>query len=64
MIDAERLARPGDLAVIGSEDDVRTGLQRLLDAGATEILAAVIPYGEDAAASRRRTEQALAGMLG
>ncbi len=64
VIDAERLARPGDLAVIGSEDDVRTGLQRLLDAGATEILAAVIPYGEDAAASRRRTEQALAGMLG
>ena len=64
VIDAERPARPGDLAVIGSESDVRAGLQRLLDAGATEILAAVIPYGDDAAASRRRTAQALAGMLG
>lgn len=64
VIEREGVASPTGLAVIGSEAEVRAGLQRLLDAGATEILAAVIPYGDDAHASRRHTEQALAGMLG
>ena len=63
VIDWERLGSPGELAVIGTEAEVRAGLGRLLDAGATEILAAVIPYGDDPDASRHRTEQALAGML-
>ena len=64
VVAAEGLASPGELAVIGPEAEVRAGLQRLYDGGATEILAAAIPYGDDAAASRRRTEEALAGMLG
>jgi 5,10-methylenetetrahydromethanopterin reductase len=64
VIEREGAASPGALAVIGSEAEVRAGLQRLVDAGATEILAAVIPFGDDAEASRRHTEQALAGMLG
>ena len=64
VIDAEGLGSPVDLAVIGSEAEVRSGLERLLDAGATEILAAAIPYGDDAAGSLDRTEEALAGMVG
>ena len=64
VIDAEGLGSPADLAVIGPEAEVRAGLERLLDAGATEILAAAIPYGDDAADSLDRTEEALAGMLG
>lgn len=64
VIDAEGLGSPADLAVIGPEAEVRAGLERLLDAGATEILAAAIPYGDDAAGSLDRTEEALAGMLG
>ena len=64
VIEREGAASPGEIAVIGSAAEVRAGLQQLIDAGATEVLAAVIPFGDDAEASRRHTEQALAGMLG
>ncbi len=63
VIKYEGVASPDELTVIGSEAEVYAGLQRLIDAGATGILATVIPFGDDAAASRRHTEQALARMI-
>jgi F420-dependent oxidoreductase-like protein len=49
---------PGDAAVVGNEESVRKQLQGFLDAGATEIWAAVFGVGETRearAASARRT---------
>lgn len=46
---------PADAAIVGDETAVRAQLQSLLDAGATDIWAAVFPVGDDRAASRRRT---------
>ena len=36
-----------DAAIVGNEASVRLQLQALLDAGATDIWAAVFPVGED-----------------
>jgi F420-dependent oxidoreductase-like protein len=46
-------------AIVGNEAAVRAQLQSLLDAGATDIWAAVFPVGDDRAASRRRTTDLL-----
>jgi F420-dependent oxidoreductase-like protein len=48
-----------DAAIVGNEAAVRRQLQSLLDAGATDIWAAVFPVGDDRAASRRRTTDLL-----
>jgi F420-dependent oxidoreductase-like protein len=48
-------ASPADAAIVGDEKSVTAQLQSLLDAGATDVWAAVFPVGEDRAASRRRT---------
>ncbi len=50
---------PADAAIVGNEAAVRAQLQSLLDAGATDIWAAVFPVGDDRAASRRRTTDLL-----
>ena len=39
ILDREGAARAGDVAVIGSEDEVRAGLQAFADAGATDFAA-------------------------
>jgi F420-dependent oxidoreductase-like protein len=46
---------PADAAIVGNESAVRRQLQSLLDAGATDIWAAVFPVGDDRASSRQRT---------
>ncbi len=46
---------PADAAIVGNGASVRAQLQTLLDAGATDIWAAVFPVGDDRATSRRRT---------
>jgi 5,10-methylenetetrahydromethanopterin reductase len=43
MLDRERVAAAADIAVIGNEKTVRTHLQSLADAGATDVMAA--PFG-------------------
>jgi alkanesulfonate monooxygenase SsuD/methylene tetrahydromethanopterin reductase-like flavin-dependent oxidoreductase (luciferase family) len=48
-----------DVAIIGDEDSVRAQLQGLLDAGATDIWAAIVPVGSDPRASMRRTKDLL-----
>ena len=49
-----------DVAVMGSEDDVVSGLRRILDWGATEIIAHPVTAGDDAQASMQRTLEAVA----
>lgn len=53
-------ASPADAAIVGDEAAVRSQLQALLDAGATDIWAAPYPAGDDPKASLRRTRELLA----
>jgi alkanesulfonate monooxygenase SsuD/methylene tetrahydromethanopterin reductase-like flavin-dependent oxidoreductase (luciferase family) len=55
---------PADTAIVGDERSVTQQLQALLDAGATEIHAAIFPVGPDPKASIRRTRSLLASLLG
>jgi F420-dependent oxidoreductase-like protein len=52
-------ATPADAAIVGDEASVTTQLQSLLDAGATDIWAAIYPVGADKKASVRRTRELL-----
>jgi len=53
------VASPADAAIVGDEASVRSQLQSLLDAGATDIWAAPFPVGDDPRASLRRTRELL-----
>jgi F420-dependent oxidoreductase-like protein len=59
ILDHGSVAGPGDAAIVGDEASVAAQLQDLLDAGATDIWAAIFPVGDDGAASRRRTRELL-----
>jgi hypothetical protein len=48
---------------VGDEASVRAQLQSLLDAGATDIWAAVFPVGDDKRASVRRTTNLLCELV-
>ncbi len=50
---------PADAAIVGNEASVASQLQSLLDAGATDIWAAVFPVGDDRRASTRRSKDLL-----
>ncbi len=50
---------PADAAIVGNESSVASQLQSLLDAGATDIWAAVFPVGDDRRASMRRSKDLL-----
>lgn len=50
---------PADAAVVGDEASVRSQLQGLLDAGGTDVWAAIFPVGGDRKASRARTRALL-----
>jgi F420-dependent oxidoreductase-like protein len=50
---------PADAAIVGNESSVTSQLQSLLDAGATDIWAAVFPVGNDRRASMRRSKDLL-----
>lgn len=54
---------PADAAIVGDERSVRAQLQGLLDAGATDIWAAVFPVGDDKAKSLRRTTDLLKDLV-
>ena len=53
------VASPAEAAIVGTESVVRAELQSLLDAGATDIWAAVFPVGEDKVQSVQRTTDLL-----
>jgi len=57
-------ASAADTAIVGDEASVTAQLQSLLDAGATDIHAAIFPVGDDPKASVRRTRELLAGLCG
>lgn len=59
IISAGGAAEPADVAIVGNEESVRVQLQGLLDAGATDIWAAVTPVGSDPRASAGRTRALL-----
>ena len=50
---------PAEAAIVGDEASVAEQLQGLVDAGATDIWAAIFPVGDDASGSRRRTRALL-----
>ncbi len=53
----------GDIMAVGDESAIARRLRRFRDAGATDLAARIVPYGDDAAArtaSRRRTQEFLA----
>jgi F420-dependent oxidoreductase-like protein len=56
-------ASPAQAAVVGDEASVRAQLQALIDAGATDIWAAVFGVGEDKRASVRRTTDLLRDLV-
>ncbi len=62
-LDAEGVAGPADLALVGDEDKVRKGLARLAASGATDFYGSVFPTpGDDG--SRKRTMELLASLNG
>jgi F420-dependent oxidoreductase-like protein len=48
MLDREGAAGPGDVAIVGDESDLRTGLRELAAAGVTDFAASVYPADADA----------------
>ncbi|MGW4477832.1 TIGR03564 family F420-dependent LLM class oxidoreductase [Rhodococcus triatomae] len=60
ILDEGGAVTPADVAVFGSAESVRAQLQSLIDAGATDIWAAIFPVGPDPFASIRRTTAVLA----
>ncbi len=53
MLDREGASTPGDIALVGDEDDVAAQVQALADAGVTEFGASL--YGDDEQIARGRT---------
>lgn len=51
---------PADVAVVGTEPQVRARLEAFRDAGVTDLAATVFAVGDDRAASLRRTHELLA----
>jgi F420-dependent oxidoreductase-like protein len=56
-------ASPAEAAIVGNETSVRSQLQSLVDAGATDVWAAIVPVGADRAASIHRTRELLRSLL-
>src|SRR3954468_4065080 len=52
MLDREGAAGPADVAIVGDEDVIASGLRTLVDAGVTDLVAGV--FGDDAEVKRTR----------
>jgi F420-dependent oxidoreductase-like protein len=59
VISAGGASDAADVAIVGNEDAVQAQFQALLDAGATDIWAAVVPVGDDKRGSMRRSRDLL-----
>jgi alkanesulfonate monooxygenase SsuD/methylene tetrahydromethanopterin reductase-like flavin-dependent oxidoreductase (luciferase family) len=59
VLDREGVGGPQDVVIVGDEDDVAAGLQRLRDAGVSEFMAA--PFGTDE--EQQRTTRLLAELV-
>lgn len=63
ILDVGGADSPADAAIVGDEATVRRGIQSLVDAGATDLWAAIVPVGEDRRASAQRTRDLLRDLL-
>ena len=64
LVDLAGAGSAADVAIVGDERSVTAQLQALLDAGATDIHAAVFPVGDDKRGSMQRTRELLASLCG
>jgi alkanesulfonate monooxygenase SsuD/methylene tetrahydromethanopterin reductase-like flavin-dependent oxidoreductase (luciferase family) len=64
IMDLGGASSPAEAAIVGDERSVTAQLQRLVDAGATDIWAGVFPVGADKRASVQRTTELLRSLLG
>jgi len=60
MLDREGLAGPADIALVGDEKTVRSGIERIAEAGATDFLAAEFGATDS---ERSRSRELLRGLL-
>ncbi len=61
MLDKEGVGSPADIALLGSEDEVREGIARLEKAGVTDLAAAEMSGNPD---EKERTRAVLVAALG
>ncbi|PXW31881.1 UNVERIFIED_CONTAM: F420-dependent oxidoreductase-like protein [Williamsia faeni] len=59
VISAGGASDAADIAIVGNEESVRAQLQNLIDAGATDVWAAITPVGSDPRGSMRRSRDLL-----
>ncbi len=64
MLDREGATGPEDVAIVGDEAEVERQLRALAGTGCTDLVAAIFPAEEDAAASVARTWSLLKGLVG
>ena len=67
VLEAGGAGSPAEAALVGDEESVRAQLNGLLDAGATDVWAQIVPVGDsrdERGASRRRTTDLLTGLVG
>lgn len=64
MLDKEGVAGPADVAIVGDESAVERQLRVMASAGATDLLAAIYPVGDDEEASMARTRELLKSLIG
>lgn len=62
QLDHEGLKEAGEIAIVGNEKVVETRIRALFAGGATEVVASVLPVGDDARASVARTTELLRGL--
>src|SRR5206468_1433885 len=60
MLDREGASGPADVAIVGTEDEVRDGIKRIEDSGATDL--AAVEFGADES-ERQRTRDLLRSLL-
>ena len=63
QLDAQEIGNPGDLAVVGNENEVGAQLEAFFDAGATEIVASIFAAGGDSRESFTRSTECLRNLL-
>lgn len=64
MLAKEGAAGPSDVTIAGDEATVERHIRDLAEAGATDFVAPLFPYGDNPAEGRRRTVDLLASLVG